>query len=607
MRNGKRKRWFWRRGFSRLLLVPVLGAAVAVPLGLEGMARRDAEHARFYNTGSSVKGFLGDYCKALEEASRAGGTGALEPFYAPDYFSSGRGALVLAEPSRQPGVEISQLERRGDADFDRDDALAELGGYLAALSAVERTECKIHLIEEVELDRRVTLTVRFVLDGLDEAGQRLQDRHFYRWRLESPADAEEGTWRIAGDELVSGTRTVGTGAFFELDPRLAGIDFEHRRDPNLDREVYAAELLFDVIQHASGGLSAADYDLDGRPDLFFADGVRCRLYRNEGLAEDGTPRFSEVTAEAGLDGIDRAHSAIFLDHDNDGDRDLFVARYLAPSRFYENLGDGSFAERSAALGLDFAAPATSATALDFDRDGYLDLYVGVYGNAFEAVPRLPFYATNGGPNRLLRNDAGRRFVDVSAASGTADTGWSLAVATADVDGDGWPDLAVANDFGRKTLYRNAGDGTFTDVTREAGVLDFSGGMGLAFGDYDDDGRIDLYTSNIYSNQRWYGEDLTIHQYMRNVLRTRWALLDFGEYVELYRLLGDRWRELGQMIGEGNGLFHNEGDGTFTELHDSPTSFAGWSWSVAFFDFDNDRDLDLYAANGWITAAPFTDL
>jgi hypothetical protein len=118
---------------------------------------------------------------------------------------------------------------------------------------------------------------------------------------------------------------------------------------------------------------------------------------------------------------------------------------------------------------------------------------------------------------------------------------------------------------------------------------------------------DLYTSNIYSNQRWYGEDRTIRQYLRNVLRTRWAVADFWEFRDLYRLLGDRWVDLGHEVGEGNSVFHNDGDGGFTELKKSPASYAGWSWSVAFFDYDNDADLDLYAANGWISAAPDTDL
>ena len=209
--------------------------------------------------------------------------------------------------------------------------------------------------------------------------------------------------------------------------------------------------------------------------------------------------------QAGLDGIDQAASGIFADIDNDGIDDLLVVRYLAPTRLFRGQEDGSFVDVTEKVGLGFNDPAITATFLDYDLDGYLDIYVGVYGDAFEAIPRLPFFARNGVANRLFHNEAGQRFTDVTDVSGTGDTGWCMGVSTADYDGDGDPDLAIANDFGRKVLFRNNGDGTFTDEAKEAGVLDFSGGMGITFGDFDDDGRMDLYTSNINSNQRWFGK------------------------------------------------------------------------------------------------------
>src|SRR5207244_6561252 len=107
------------------------------------------------------------------------------------------------------------------------------------------------------------------------------------------------------------------------------------------------------------------------------------------------------------------------------------------------------------------------------------------------ISRVAFSAQTGGQNRLYHNNAGSGFTDVTEASGTGDTGWSLAVASADYDNDGYPDLMVANDFGRKNLYHNNGDGTFSEVAKEAGVLDFSGGMGVTFGDFDDDGYLDI--------------------------------------------------------------------------------------------------------------------
>jgi hypothetical protein len=361
------------------------------------------------------------------------------------------------------------------------------------------------------------------------------------------------------------------------------------------------------VEHAGAGLSAADYDGDGRPDLLLLDGVESRLYRNRGVADNGLPHFEDTTAAAGLEGIGEAHSALFADLDNDGHRDLFIARYLASNRLFRGRGDGSFEEASANSGLDDTLPATSATALDFDRDGLLDLYVAAYGNAFETFPRLPFFARNGAPNRLYRNLGNLRFEEVTTRSGTGDTGWSLAVTAGDVNDDGWPDLAVANDFGRKNLYRNEGDGTFTEIAREAGVLDFSGGMGVAFGDFDNDGLPDLYTSNINSNQRWFGEDRTAEQYLRNVLRSRWLWKDWEEFRALHGLIGSDWIHLGRQVGEGNSLFRNRGDGTFEELKESEANRAGWSWGVAFADLDGDTDLDLFAANGWISRTRGTDL
>src|SRR5262249_8404196 len=141
-------------------------------------------------------------------------------------------------------------------------------------------------------------------------------------------------WRIARDELVEGVRVAGTReGFLEVPPGSAGIDFRHERDPHLDPT--RTPLKFGVIQHAGSGLSVVDYDNDGRPDLFFADGKRCRLYRNV-TEEPGKLRFVDVTGPAGLDGIDRANAGIFADVDNDGHKDLFVVRYGygAPCRFF---------------------------------------------------------------------------------------------------------------------------------------------------------------------------------------------------------------------------------------------------------------------------------
>ncbi len=622
-----------RKKIAGLILVPLVAVLILVPVTLRGMAKEDERHAQFYNTGKTINSFLSDYCKGIGAAVAESDPSKTAGFYSQSYRSPARGRWAWGAEEPETGVAMVARLRDGEADFTPAELAAETAEYFAGIDSLEKTICKIDLISDVELEKSAVLTVKIILDGTGVDGRFFQDRHIVRWHLANEAGGEEAyAWKIVRDELVHGVRVAGDrSGLLEIDVAAAGIDFEHRRDPNLDMKRYSRELKFAVIQHASGGISAADYDGDGRPDLLFLDGESIRLYRNvTGAGETEPPagdessaggepsavgeppaagdlRFVDVTAQAGLDGLGRTHAGIFADFDNDGDRDLFLGRYLTPNKLFVNDGTGVFTDASAEMGIDVAVPATSATLLDYDHDGFRALYLGVNGNAFEALPRLPFFAQNGQPNRLFRNDGGKRFVDVTRESGTGDVGWSLAVAAGDVDGDGWSDLAVANDFGRKNLYRNNRDGTFCEVAKDAGVLDFSGGMGLTFGDFDDDGAVDLYTSNINSNQRWFGEDRTVSQYIRNVARTRWMLADFLEYWKLYRLIGSNWVELGQQIGEGNSLFRNRGDGTFDELKDSRTARAGWGWTVAFFDADNDADLDLYAANGWISNTPGTDL
>ena len=467
--------------------------------------------------------------------------------------------------------------------------------------------CKIDLFEEIEPDRRGQLRVKYILDGETVNGELFQDRFFLRWWVHRDVKSLSG-WTILREELVDGVRVQASGrGFVSLPPSSAGVDFVHQRDPKLTPQPHEPPLRFGVMPHAFGGLSAVDYDLDGRPDLFFADGVRSRLYHHEGVDAEGRPRFLDTTDEIGLGVVDQASAGLWADFDHDGDSDLFVARYRAPCMYFQNRGDGTVEECAEEMGLAFDGSSVSACLLDYDRDGWVDIYLSVYGNAFQDVPRIPFFARNGGANRLFRNDSGRRFQDVTTAAGVGDTGWSLAVCAGDYDDDGDDDLAVANDFGRKVLYRNEGDGTFADVSKAAGVLDFSGGMGVAFGDLNRDGRLDLYTSNISSNQRWFGEQITVNQYIRNVIRTKWVWKDLDEYFALHDLVGDDWKELGKVVGEGNSMFLNAGNGRFEEWHASRTNRAGWSWGVALFDADNDADLDCYTTNGWISNTPGADL
>ena len=610
--NAQTESWRHRHPRLRKALVAFasLAGLVALLIGAVAfwLAHEDKKYTAFLESGASINTFLKAYGAAIQSAVEEGNVEAPLVFYSSDYRSPLRGVWEFADPVTVHGVRHSKLTDTGSKEaFSLEQLKQGLGRYVRGLKSVETTACKINLAEEIRPGESARITVKFVLDGTDDDGLRIQDRFFFRWWLE--ATDTELQWKVVRDELliepeVSNTRVASASPGFQrLDLHAAGVDYVHRRDPNLEPE-NGARLKFSVVHHVSGGVSACDYDGDGRADILFLDGVQSRLYRNTTIT--GPVSFADVTSDVGLDGLDRAHGAVFADFDNDGDKDLFVARYDAACRLYRNEG-GIFSDHAMEMNIDFTGPSIAATLLDYDRDGYVDIYLAVNGDAVNEVPRIPFFARNGKPNRLFRNAGGKRFEDVTERAGVGDSGWTLAVCAGDLNDDGWTDLGVANDFGRKGIYLNNGDGTFSEVAKRAGTLDFSGGMGIAFGDLNEDGLLDIYTSNIYSNQRWLGQHQAILHYTRNTVRSRWLYKDFGEFWDLYHLTEGNWREVGQMAGEGNSLFVNLGDGTFREARESHTNRAGWGWSVALFDVDNDADLDIYAANGWITGEEKDDL
>ncbi len=317
--------------------------------------------------------------------------------------------------------------------------------------------------------------------------------------------------------------------------------------------------------------AVADYDGDGLDDLFVTDSAedgRNHLYRNLGGF-----RFEDVAEAAGVargnDAGDACADALWFDYDGDGDPDLFVVRF-GQSLLYRNDGDGTFTGVTAAAGLSRYANSITAIAFDYDLDGDLDLFVGDYFRPVDVFdPDTPRFfpesfesAENGGGVTLWQNRGDGTFVDATVAAGLAgDTGWTLDLGHADADGDGDDDLYVASDFGTDHLFANDGDGTFTDVTRTTIGIDTKKGMNAEWGDFDADGRLDVFVTNITS------------EYMR----------------------------------EGNFLWHNESAGgeiAFTDVAaETGTADSGWGWGGKFLDYDNDGWLDLYVADGWVSAGP----
>jgi hypothetical protein len=291
--------------------------------------------------------------------------------------------------------------------------------------------------------------------------------------------------------------------------------------------------------------------------------------------------------------------ALFADYDNDGDQDIFVSRTFNHNQIFRNNGDGTFVDVTAQAGLGADCCTTVASWGDYNNDGWLDLYLGRYLDPRATIPTT-FYARNGEPNQLYRNNADGTFTNVTQEAGVGDIGLCLGTAFGDYNNDGYPDLFISNDFGRKTLYRNNGDGTFNDVTIQAGTLAYGAGMSATIGDYDNDGLMDLYTAHIRSEEGWYAEWPTVFRYMMNSWRQGVWRTDMPLYFEIFRQSGLKFVDAFQDMASGNTLLRNNGDGTFEDVSwRTGANPPGWFWGTNLADFDNDGWPDFYAANGWV--------
>jgi hypothetical protein len=348
----------------------------------------------------------------------------------------------------------------------------------------------------------------------------------------------------------------------------------------------------DIYGH--NGVSVSDIDNDGFDDLYVcqAAGLPNRLYRNRG---DGT--FEDVTESSGLGILENTACALFADFSNRGLQDVIVVCTTGPKLFL-NEGNGKFRPQPNAF--QFATTPrgtfTGASAADYDRDGWLDIYFCLYiyyqGTDQYKYP-VPYYAAeNGPPNFLMKNNRDGTFRDITIEAGLSqnNTRYSFCCGWNDFNRDGWPDLYVVNDFGRKNLYRNNGDGTFSDIAAQVGAEDVGAGMSVSWCDYDNDGFQDLYVGDMWSAA---GERISHEDVFKKTSP--------ADVHQLYR-----------KHAMGNSLLRNPGlNGNLASFQDV-TNSAGvgmgrWAWSSDAFDFDHDGFLDLYIANGMITGPSPGDL
>ncbi|HEY7512013.1 MAG TPA: FG-GAP-like repeat-containing protein [Vicinamibacteria bacterium] len=465
---------------------------------------------------------------------------------------------------------------------------AELRRALEPLGAVATAEFLITAIEVAPGGETASTQVRYDLVGGGREAWRAQQ--VGAWTI-GWTKAAAG-WQAASWQALAHTQSrARVPVFREVTAASLGGTDSFRRQLTAPLDGWMATLDSVLARDSNGhhGVSVGDADGDGLDDLYVAQpsGLPNRLYRARG---DGT--FEDVTERAGVAVLDDTAQSLFADVDNDGDQDLVLATGTQPLLF-ENDGHGRFAPVADAF--RFAHPLqgslTSIAMADYDRDSFLDLYLCVYSYFYgagedKAGTPMPYHdARNGPPGVLFRNDGRGRFVEATDEAGLASGNdrYHFAAAWADYDEDGWPDLLVANDFGTKNLYRNRGrrDGkvTFEDVAEKAGVLDHGAGMSAAFLDYDNDGRLDIYTGNMWTAP---GRRVTAHPAF---------MPDAPAEVRAQYARHTR----------GNALFRNRGDGGFDDVTLAARAEMGrWAWSSDALDFDSDGWDDLYVANGMLT-------
>lgn len=592
----------------------ILYTAPAVVLGLLIYARFEISRLqddaqRLSETGRAVMAVLGEAAAGLGELDGE----RVMACYADGYASPNQGSWAERLRSERDDVRVYDWHSEDPRPYRKADVADQVSRYLAGIASLEHSKIKLALVEEMPGDGQAVARTVLWLRGNRPDGERFEAQaHFRMW-----LDDTSGRWQIRRQELLHGVTVLGDGRGFSDAAAEAGIDFAAQRNPLFATPEWRLEK-FEIAKYAPAGVSAADYDGDGWDDLFFADGASSRLYRNQGTSAEGGATFREVTAEVGLPvDLPGINAAVFADFDNDGDKDVVLGRFMGGNRLYRNDGadaQGRVTFTDVSAGSDLGDPfVTVAAAADYDLDGDLDLYLGRYLDPRSKLPTTLFYTRNGEGNSLLRNDGGLRFTEVTAEAGVREGGLTLGVVWGDVDADGDPDLYVANDFGRNALLRNDGAGpggavTFTDVSMEAGALDFGFGMSASMGDADNDGDLDIYVSGIHSSQRWYGQAATLYQYLLTSIQQGTIREDFPLYREIYGYVGAYWRNIGEHMVSGNSLLLNDGTGHFTNVKEqSEVNPFGWYWGSTFLDYDNDGRLDIYAANGWISGRTYDDL
>ena len=357
----------------------------------------------------------------------------------------------------------------------------------------------------------------------------------------------------------------------------AGLDFTHQA-PQFDEKL---SHIMPQVASMGAGVSVVDFDNDGRPDLYVTNsrrGTANALYRNQG---DGA--FENVAAEVGLADVNRVGTGVSMgsawgDYDNDGYEDLFLYKWGRPAIFHNDGGDGFTRVPRKKAGLPDWANVNAATWLDYNRDGHLDLFFGGYYaedvnlwdlETTRIMPTSFEYAQNGGRKYLLRGRGDGTFEDVTREVLGPESGrWTMAASAADLTGNGYPDLFVANDYGVDELFINKEGKRFQPAGEQAGIgFSPKSGMNVAFGDVMNQGRQGVYVTNISEpGVLMQGNNLWVPS-----APTDSAPGTAAGVPQYKNLAGAMGVELG-----------------------------GWSYGAQFGDLNNDGALDLFMTNGYVS-------
>ncbi len=428
--------------------------------------------------------------------------------------------------------------------------------------------------------------VRFEIASQDEKGQLVYRVGHWRQKWEAGKLVE---FVPLEEHVVVGAqpwfRDVTAAAFAQVSSfgkqLVRGVPYWRARlDPATGIDLYG-----------SNGIAVGDIDNDGCDEIYICQpgGLPNRLYK---FGPQGA--LVDITAQWGVGLLDDTSSALFLDLRNCGRQDLVVLRASGPVLFLNE--GGRFRLRTDAFRFS-TAPAgafTGMAAADYDLDGKLDLYLCCYvyfQSEAQYTYASPYHdAQNGPPNFLFRNrldpDGSGSFDDVTAETGLNENNnrFSFAPAWCDANGNGWPDLFVANDFGRKNFYMNEG-GRFRDKAASAGIEDIGPGMSAAWFDYDRDGKPDLYVANMWTAA---GQRVTADPHFESA----------------HPNLEDAYHRHTM----GNSLYRNRGDGTFEQTtREQNAAFGRWAWSSGGHDLDNDGEAEIFITCGMLTNESATDL